>query len=370
MDSPSILTPRPSMKIDGICCSEAFDVTGEQLCIEGVDISSLTAGKGLVNWEHRGGDSEGASANDVIGKITFAKKIFSASDCSNERELKYWDSCKLPLVYIQCRLFDSAKHPGAVAAAAIIRDSYLSGEPIVLAFSVEGSTLVQEGQVLKESIARGCALTIKPAKHSAISGLLEDPNGPDTKKAPKDALEDVAKAEHQHPLYTRLGSHIAPFSPWIPDELAKALTAGSGGADAAPSSLTGGAALARQDFGPWKKKAVDFLKSWDGNGDFRKALAEQLPEADPEFIQGFADLADEFQLPKIKKSTDDRGTAPEPDDATEEENDAPVGVSGPSVRVAVKPPRPRKEGPVPAPTSDPVKGDSYAVKLQSKGQGG
>lgn len=110
------------MIIDGVAASEAIDSSGEVLDVKGCDISSFENGDGLLNWEHRGEDAKGASANDIVGHIIYAKKIYKADDCADRRQRMYWDMVKLPLIYIKARLYDGGGHPGAIALAAQIRD--------------------------------------------------------------------------------------------------------------------------------------------------------------------------------------------------------------------------------------------------------
>jgi hypothetical protein len=81
-----------------------------------------------------------------------------------------------------------------------------------------------------------------------------------------------------------------------------ALSAGGGGG--APSTLTQGAALAREEFArPDLAKRIlngarAALRDWDRQSDFRKFLKHRLPEADPSFIDHFADMVDDYGLRK------------------------------------------------------------------------
>ena len=198
------------MLLDGIFGSEAIDSSGEILDIEGADISDLEEGKGVFNWEHRGEDSDGASPNDVVGKIIYAKKIFKESDCENDREKGYWNQVKMPFIYGVGRLYDAAGHPGAVALAAQIRDHHANGEPILARFSVEGSTLEKKDNRLLRSVIRRVAITLKPCNKTAHSGLLADPNAPKGfEQKPEADAEDllaVKTKKFEHPNFLRLGA--------------------------------------------------------------------------------------------------------------------------------------------------------------------
>jgi hypothetical protein len=309
------------MMIDGIFASEAIDSSGEVFDVEGSDISDLEEGRGIANWEHRGDDVPGASGLDIVGRIVFARKIFSASDCENDRQRSFWDKIKLPFVYGIVRLYDGAGHQSAIALAAMIRDHVANGEPILVRFSIEGSTLEKERNRLRRTVARRVALTIKPCNRTCDSGLVVDPNAPDGfKKEPevkaKDVLDDIVDAvKHEHPLYTKLGgsTEVETSMPFVDGELvksmvkskiAKALTAGM--PSGAPSTLEGGAALQRED----RSKLINTMKAAvrdykpEEHGDFRKFLKSRMPEAHDSFIDHFAGLVDDYRA-KLKKAGDD-----------------------------------------------------------------
>jgi diguanylate cyclase (GGDEF)-like protein len=305
------------MLIDGALGSEALDSSGEVLDVQGADVSDVDAGTLLLNYEHQPGED---GADTVVGKVVYAKKIYSRSDCDTDRQRMYWDQIQLPYIYGICRLYDGAGHDNARGLAAMIRDHVANGEMIAVRFSVEGSTLERVGNRLKQSVIRRVALTLKPCNRTANSGLLEDPNAPDgfdktpVKERIKDLLdiEDAEKNESKHPLYDRLGG-AAPImcNPVVEDGLNKAITAG--GMDAAPSSLTGGAALQREHIDGMKKRALDaFQKYSDAHedfdkGEFREFLRHELPEASDDYLDHFRDLVDEIHVKRsqIAKAIED-----------------------------------------------------------------
>lgn len=323
--------------IDGVVASEAVDSSGEILRVEGCDISDLKSGKGVLNWEHRGDDANGASANDIIGLCVYAKKIYKMSDCEDERQRKYFKEVKeIPYIYGRFELFDDEDHLGAKSAAAIIRWHAKRNLPLLVRYSIEGSTLEKDGQVLKQSIARKVAATIKPANKSCFSGIYT-PGGKDTKK--DSPIEEQSKAavpakeqaeeldskkdengwlaqlkRERDPMAIPLGGAIEmEFNPeydstgYTQDEneqiakslmdglekLHKALEAGS--YNAAPSTLVGGAALQVEDLGPRKSRVqvLNALKSairdWAGEGDLGKFIKMYMPEASDEFVDKFRD---------------------------------------------------------------------------------
>lgn len=198
------------MLLDGIFGSEQIDSSGEILGVEGCDISSLDV-DGVANWEHLGPKDEGHTPSQIVGRILYAKKIFKKSDCDSEREELYWDAVgEVPYIYGVIRLYDGAGHAAAADLAAQIRDAVANDETILTRYSIEGSTLKQEGNRLLKTVARKIAVTIKPCNRTAISGMLADPNAPEgfvnRVKGESDLLAPFQKDEHPDPNYTRLNS--------------------------------------------------------------------------------------------------------------------------------------------------------------------
>ena len=224
MATPSKQTSTTSMIIDGVAASEAIDSSGEILDVKGCDTSDFENGVGLLNYEHRGDQAQGASGNDIVGKIIYSKKIYKKDDCEGKRQEAYWDHVKLPFIYIKARLYDGAEHPGALALAAAIRDAVMHAEPILLRFSIEGTTLKKEGNRLLRTIGRKVALTFKPANKSAISGLISDPSGPKpiTEKQGEKSLlsrlleDDTSKSEA--PGQQHLGGYEMAYNPIVEED--------------------------------------------------------------------------------------------------------------------------------------------------------
>lgn len=285
-----------STLVDGIIGSEAIDTSGEILKIEGVDTSSVDEGLVILNFEHSDPKRPGASFVDVIGKCIYVKKIFDRDDCENDRQLKYWDEVKLPYLYGIFRLFDGSGHESAKAAAAIFRDAVENKEPSVIRYSIEGSTIKRDGNVLEKSIMRAVAATVKPANRSASAGLLYDPENPKGSETKKDdPLSSIKKFEDPSQKILGGGNGGILFDPLI-----KTITAG--GSNAAPSTLTGGAALAREWRGnpSLKARSLAALRDFDGKDkeDLKKFLKSCLPEADDSYIDYFTDLVDDVQVKK------------------------------------------------------------------------
>jgi hypothetical protein len=269
--------------IDAVMCSEHLDSSGEILSVKGCDISSLLEGKGYMNWEH---SKEGEDA--YVGRIIYAKKIFDLSDCEDDRQKYYFEKTKTPLIYIKGELFDDTGHPAATAIAAAIRHSAIKKEKMLLGTSVEGSTLEREGNKLLRTVARGLAITARPCNHSAIADMLHDPETQMEKTESKISYEVDAESF---------------------EELNKTLTAGIG--NVAPSNLTGGSALGKEQLINGKKK-FDLtkdqrntlkakLRDWDKSETLESVIKAALPEVSQDYIDHFTDAAKQVILKKEHK---------------------------------------------------------------------
>src|SRR5216683_330893 len=225
------------MVLDGVLASEAIDSSGEILDIKGADISDLVEGKGILNWEHNGDQG----SQDIVGKIIYAKKIFSEKDCDNDRELEFYHKVRLPLIYGIGRLFDGSGHPNAVALAAQIRDYLANDEPILVGSELQFNPVL-DGDVLQRALAK---------------------------------VESVRKALE------------------------------AGNYNVAPSAMTGGAALQVEDrslhLAHLRNQARAALRDWDRKTPFREVLKHKLPEASDDFIDRFSNLVDNYTM-KLRKA--------------------------------------------------------------------
>lgn len=261
--------------IDGIAGAETWDSSGELLDIKEADISTLEEGKGVLNWEHRGPDSHGHTPSDVVGKIIYAKKIFSADDCGDSRQLAFWKRLELPFIYIKARLFDAAGHQAAKDLAAIIRDAKMHNEPVIVGFSVEGATLDKEKQVLKSTLIKKVAVTVTPCNKAAVL----------------DKYEEESKEEKEIKRIVEIAQA---------DDLNKALEAGS--TAAAPSSLTQGSALQAEEVDPeikkvqFKEKLKSALIKWDKKQPLKEFLKQELKDVDPAFLDKFSELSEKMNI--------------------------------------------------------------------------
>lgn len=157
--------------VSGIACSEHLDSAGERLNIAGIDISSLSK-DGVLNHEHKNDNT-----SHILGKILFAKKIFKEDDCDTVDQLKWWNQCKVPFVYIVGELFDGTGHQAAKELAAILKYDHIASQKDpnfnkVIGFSIEGSKLhTEKNGEIKEAIARKVTCTVHPCNKMATAGL-------------------------------------------------------------------------------------------------------------------------------------------------------------------------------------------------------
>src|SRR6185437_6588779 len=303
-----------------IFAAETIDSSGERLLVDGLDISSFQDGTAPVNYEHK--HSKDSNGEEKVGVVLDAKKIFSAKDCTSDLERRAWESVGQPLVFGHVRLFDGAGHTGAMALAASIRDQVANDEKVLVRWSIEGSTLSRDGNTLKESMAIALAATWTPCNKVCDTILLEDPQAPaGFPKAPNEKkvsslLEAALKSElPEETRAKKLGGALSwVYNPIVEDPIAKTMTAGS--YDAAPSSLTGGAALQCEEIDGTKRKkkidskALDALRRYlekatvFDKGEMREFMRSELPEASDEYLSHFEKIVDEVRVSRsqVKKA--------------------------------------------------------------------
>lgn len=299
--------------IDGIAANEQVDSSGEILKIEGCDISTL-AKDGVINFEHENTDPE-----DVVGKILYAKKIFSEHDCDNDRQLFFYKQTNVPYIYIIGELLDTEGHPGALAVAAMYRYSKKNNEPMMIGFSVEGSTLDRSGMYLTHTLARRVAATLRPCNKSCLSSILDEI--PDAKKAMgKDGFRPLHKAvESEFSLFE--GEVPNTFTDALADlitfsVMAKTLTAGS--PTAAPGQNVDGAALQKEDQvslaagatitkmdTDTKFRLLEKIRDkWDRRSPLHEFIKAEMPELGEKFKDHFSELMQDVKLVKANLGSD------------------------------------------------------------------
>ena len=300
------------MILDGVFASEAIDSSGEIVKIDGMDISSMEDGEATANYEHKGKDN--SDGRETVGRIIYVHKIFTRDDCEDERQTFYYNKMgNIPYLYGMVRLLDEAGHPGAESLAAQVRDAVAHDDKILVRYSVEGTTLKKEDNVIEACIARKVAMTLGPCNKTCFSGVILDPGAPEGyDKTPQKILKaDLLR----DPLSHKISESEYEANPIISDnplkklvknlELIKSLTAGS--TDAAPSTLTGGAALQTEDLhSKYKRHIVQAIKDYNKPFDkteFRKFLKQELgkaslPEVSDSYLDHFVSVAQDYQIKK------------------------------------------------------------------------
>jgi len=252
---------KKNILLEGIFSCESPDTSGEVLSVAGADISDLQTGQATLNTEHiNPEDADNAEMhkntegfqgfNSIVGRVVNAKKIFSDKDCQSDRELLAWRKMRKPMIYGTVEIWDGPDaHDNARAAASIARMFNKQKEGPQLGLSVEGSTLDREGNILKRTVIRKMALTMKPAFREARVDIVEDSAPQVAKSMSKPTIEGGFE-----PLRKSVAmQHLAVITTEIPkdfglskalDNLKKALTAGT--PVAAPNALSGGEALQKE----------------------------------------------------------------------------------------------------------------------------
>jgi len=153
------------LEIDMIAGSQLRDTQGEMLSVEGADISELEAGNGRFN------DNHGKGFFNSIGRVTFAKKVYTEADCDDDRQKYFWEKVKSPYIYVKGVLYDDDEHPNAKAAAAILRNIHKADCPLKLKASVEGGVLargIRDEALLARTKIHSVALTFTPANNATL----------------------------------------------------------------------------------------------------------------------------------------------------------------------------------------------------------
>lgn len=276
--------------LEGPFSVETPDTSGEVLMINGADISDLQSGKAFLNTEHIMPSDEKSDIpedfrgfNSIIGRVVNAKKIFSDKDCSSDREKKAWNYFRKPMIYGQVEIFDDEGHPNAKAAAALARIFNKTQDGPKLGLSVEGATVKREGNILKNTVIRGMACTLKPANKSAIVDIVKDTNPVQVSKSinnkTADGFESLRKSIDMQ--------YFNSFSFEISNDfgLSKALenlkkTLTAGGMNAAPGALTQDSALQTEHQSSHLAKLTKLVGKKKINKNLIKSLLPGISDED------------------------------------------------------------------------------------------
>lgn len=272
--------------------TETVDSSGEILHLKGLDISDFLSGNAWANWEHNNDLAE-----NIVGKFVYAKKIFSKSDCENERQEMFWEKMQTPFLYGVCELMDGEMHPGAVAIAAMIRYFKNRKEPVKVGASIEGQTLERQDGDLLRTVGRRVAITLRPCNKQCWVDFMGESE--DSDKFLKSSF-DGKSVEHTVEIDSAIledgfpGDTIGQLKKALAD-LNKTLTAG--GYNVAPGALVGGAALQVEDRG-LRNRAKAAYRDWNRTRPLREVIKAALPEVSDEYVDHFVHLAHDLSLKK------------------------------------------------------------------------
>jgi len=169
-------------------------------------------------------------------------------DCSNDRELYFYNKLKTPIIYAKGYIFDKdGEHENAKAVAAIVRNQARTDSPLKLKASVEGGVIERgkDSRLLKRTKISRIALTFVPANQNT---LIETPQLVKNSNPGDMALikSMVPFAKTNVPSFIEVAGVITSVETLRKkvekiNELGKALTAGFGGGS--PTESTGGQVL-------------------------------------------------------------------------------------------------------------------------------
>jgi hypothetical protein len=206
--------------IHGIATVQFIDSSGEVVDLKGHDISSLPD-TGVFNWEHLKDQPA-----QLVGKILKAKKIYSASDCSDEHERMFWNRVKAPFVYVMGELLDDYCESAKACAGQLRYSADRPHQKGLLGFSVEGSSIpgTKEGVTIKRSIARKVSLTATPANKACVAEIM-----PAQDSQVKDDFASIFKSEQEAIDLFKSGEGVKIYEDFLSkkeDDLVKSPTLG------------------------------------------------------------------------------------------------------------------------------------------------
>jgi len=168
--------PNSGLRVYGAAAVEAPDREGEVIKIAGIDDSRLR----YLNDEH------GDRFSDMIGAVTYHRKILKAEDAVTDKQRRVWNAVQAPFLYVEGELADNEQHPNAQAAASLLK--FVASRPdlpLKVGFSVEGGIMnridklgkaSEDGKILDKTVATGVSLTVKPCNPKAVLFVERDLN--------------------------------------------------------------------------------------------------------------------------------------------------------------------------------------------------
>lgn len=234
-------------KIKGIASTPDEDLQGELVDQDGLDISLLKAGRGLLNWDHQKGPE------NVLGQIEDANFIKG----TNGKNLE-----------IEGYLFKNQERAKSVYN---IMNSVKKANGSRIHMSIEGKILQRDlynPKSIRKARIDKVALTLDPVNPHTYADLVKSLNTPeeDVEMETKNDTVELNKATLEQLI----------------DVAQKALAVGTGYTKA-PSARSGGEAMSTEALDKDEKKVTyDKDKKDDKKKDMLKSLFESLCETHPD----------------------------------------------------------------------------------------
>lgn len=241
-------------RIQGIASTADEDLQGEVVDQEGLDISILKAGRGLFNYDHQKGPE------NLVGEIEEAEFV----NHGGKKQLM-----------VKGYLF---KHQERSKAFYNILKSLKKGSGNRVQMSIEGKVLARDmmnSKTIKKARVDKVALTLDPVNPYTYAELIKSLNSPEPVK--QEAIEKVEE------IVSIKKSDLEK----ILEYANKALSAGTGYADA-PAKMVSGAPLTQESLdGKDKKVSYDTYKEKKKKDkkamlkSLMKSLKQAYPDRDP-----------------------------------------------------------------------------------------
>ena len=231
-------------RIKGLASTEDTDRQGEILVQKGLNLSAITEGKGILNWEH-----DGKNPESILGSLD--------SYQHTDRGL-----------IITGSLFKH--HPKAIAVHAIMKGLKEMGKNS-MGLSVEGSISERDPKnpkIIKKATITAVALTLAPVNNSTHCELMKSMSAA---SIDFNAMGTPTAIPTDEPKVFTANQMV--------DILTKALAASSAYATEAPAKLTNGDALAQEEMKDKPKQIeaeVEPKKLKKGDAPFFKSTIKTL----------------------------------------------------------------------------------------------
>lgn len=234
-----------SWKVAGLASTSNRDLQGEVLLPDGMDLSPVDSGKGLINWDHKMTGPE-----DIIGSLDSYSKTSSG-------------------LYITGRLFKN--HAKAQAVHGIL-SSLSKADKGKMGISVEGRIVERDSRdprIVKKCKISAIALTMSPVNSDTYADLVKSFGNSELDfDSTKESMEAITSTvtNPEEPTFT---------TKQVMSLIAKALAVGDASAIKPPAERSGGDALAQESL---ESEVVDAKEPKKKLKKMEKALYKSVLE--------------------------------------------------------------------------------------------